>query len=708
MSESESGDSDDQSVPSAISTDSSAYTSGVESGASLYGSDHYRKWTKTDDSQEPADDVDPRRLHGEPTPDEIRWYCRNTPFAPTIKNKPVDDAFKHGYEVLEDNTKQATELLERWEPHRQRARKAAREDGFAFVHIVYQDEEPASRSPENVRGVTDFNVLTLEQLATNFEQPNHRHNRRSGAVHPREIAKHVKYDEEQIRVLPQGVAIVEDISSPDHHDIVGAIYQLSQYEPDEELSESQYRFIHADRLQHFVHNPDVSGPIDERWVGKVTGHPVIAPVYPQLKNLSKTTWALGQAVYRYSAPLLVTEIETGVQPQDGDWDSHMEAINAQMADVNTDSSATMPPGHEVKAISSDSEMDAASKVETLVEMLCAGTEFTKSVLMGTMPGTTTGSETDIKNYFNQVQRYRQTTGTEKMYELLGMVSTAAPDDVYSNLVNGVDFEWGPLFKIDELDTTEAMVRVVTAASNAVNSYLMTPEDAQSLIEEQWATLGVDVELSELDEDAFDQLDRVNVSRNEMTKGTEEAEVDPEGNPRVGQNGGGMEQGQTTSASNPTSDIAAFLLDADYDSGDPVATPNGVGVVSGEVSESIENLPGGGSVDGTDKDVYVVGFGGAFGLYTPDVLQAVDSVEANERTDGEALHYHDGPENVDTSSLPEGWDETSLLSWWASIGGEWSEAKKALAEQRDISESTAENVAARYKQMVLGTDEQITR
>jgi hypothetical protein len=507
-----------------------------------------------------SDDADPRRLTEDASADELRWYYRWEPFTSTIVDKPIDDAFKHGYEVRNDNNADLRgKLLDDWEPHRREARKKARRDGVAFVYVRFEDDNPASQPPRNVSGVQNFETLTIDDL--------------TDAATPEMIADETAYDYRQLRVLEQGIVVVEDITSPDHHEIVGVLYEESPYEPIDDPSSasreadvsdvtnsSRIHFLHGDRLQHFVEGANVDGPLHTDWVGHVTGHPVIATIFHQLKALAKASWATGQTLYRYSAPLHAVEM-----PEDfdklfqSDVDEHQEALNEELRNLNAASSVTLPPGHEMSSVEAGTDIDPEPFIEALIELVCAGSEFTKSVLMGTQSGTVSGSETDIKSYFNQVQRYRQTTATKKAHEIVDMVRLAdGGERIIPNTAADFEISWGPLFKLDELDTTEAMVRVMTAVTNGVNSYLLTPEEARDLVAQEWAELGIDVDeetFDELTEADFDTFDRINM----RTTGQRSPEDEPDtsGNPSVGNTNergeGGMEQGQTTAANNPASD-----------------------------------------------------------------------------------------------------------------------------------------------------------
>jgi hypothetical protein len=94
-----------------------------------------------------------------------------------------------------------------------------------------------------------------------------------------------------------------------------------------------------------------------------------------------------------------------------------------------------------------------------------------------------------------------------------------------------------------------MTRVMTAVSNGLNNYVLSLEDAQAVLEPEWAKLDADIDLDELSEAEMDELDRINQHQRGTQYGASE-ENEIEGNPRVGQNGGGSESGETADPSDP--------------------------------------------------------------------------------------------------------------------------------------------------------------
>ena len=217
--------------------------------------------------------------------------------------------------------------------------------------------------------------------------------------------------------------------------------------------------------------------------------------------------------------------EEGVDEDD------IDAAESATRNINAKSSITEPPGFELRTLESqnhDTEIEATYDV--FFDQICAGSEFTRSVLFGTQAGTVSGSETDIKNYFSKVERLRTDRFEDELQEIVNWYAGLDAND-YS-FDEGLDMNWGPLFKLSRLDRAEAMARHVQLTTQAASNYILDPDEARSLLAEQWADW-TDVEIDEgapIDVDDLIAMD------------TDEVTMD--GNPAVGQNGGGRGQGET--------------------------------------------------------------------------------------------------------------------------------------------------------------------
>lgn len=570
---------------------------------------------ESEDGDDSADSVDPKRLFRKPSVNDIRWFYRNGPLASTIVNKPVDDAFKHGYTAEAGQASDTQAFLEEIEDSYREANRKARRDGFAIMWFRLRDTANEWEPPENVRDIHEVKVLTVDDLTDTkpiaFEEKLTAGNVQNimstsgqavsttsevtalsdliqraeqsqldvqGDVDdpddPKRLSRHsadsavldsdlhsyidTHADDRSSRVgtdaviedpsiergdmdgrliygrsrlydiTDNGIVISNRLDDENYEDPVGYLYDRG--------TGFQPLMIHPSRVYHVTWRDDVDGNVNDTDVwGGWEGDSVLMPVIHLLRSLMKGDWALMQKVFRQASPLHVVNYEEGVS------DENVNKAERQMQNVNTKSVITSPPGFDVEAIEKVQQREVEPAFDVMFNQICAATEMTRSVLFGTQAGTVSGSEVDIKNYFNKIERLRRNRYESEMRDLVNWYSQFGARDY--ELDGGLNLEWGPLFKLSALDRAEAMSRHVQLVTQAQSNFVMSDEEARSLLEEQWADWS-DVELDGiLDDDTMERLFNIAAAQDgELT--------DIGGNPRVGQNGGGMEQGQQTASSQP--------------------------------------------------------------------------------------------------------------------------------------------------------------
>lgn len=562
---------------------------------------------RDDSSDDTSDSVDPKRLVKTPTIDDIRWYYRNGPIASTVVDKPIQDAFKHGYDVVNDDEDSAkTDFLEEVIPSFKAAHRKARRDGFALLWFRLRDTNKEWEEPGNVEGLHEVKVLTLDDLtnrkplafeekltaanADNILSPNGANSSVEDISTLRDLA--TRADDSAIET--DGTRIARDSSDParisadalndpdiDPDDVDGRmLYGRSRFYDitdngivisnrlDDKNFEDPVAYLYSrgaeynplminpNRVYHLTWRGGVDGDHgDTDTYGGYEGDSILRPIIHLLRDIHKANWSISQNLFRHSSPLHVMEYEEGVD------DETIRAAEKATQNINAKSSITEPPGFELRTENNESDAPIADSYDVLFDQVCAGTEFTRSVLFGTQAGTVSGSETDIKNYFNQVERLRRNRITLEMQRIVNWYADYSPDDY--DFDEGLDLEWGPLFKPTALDRAEAMARNVQTAATATNNYILGVDEVRSMLEEQWTDY-TDVQIGDsISDDQMDILDRTNtqltktlaggivpegvdletaamqqMQGNAVNQGGGEGSSMDDGNPRVGQNGGG--------------------------------------------------------------------------------------------------------------------------------------------------------------------------
>lgn len=509
---------------------------GVRTETTMADGETSDKRYEDEETGDKADDVDPRGLFKQPHLNEIRYYAREGPYGPPLVEKPIDDIFKHGFDVVGDNTAsernagKIENFLHEYVEYYKKAEKKSRRDGLAVLEFKFADgaestSDPIPSSGGEFRG---YKLWTIDNL--------------SDTLSASTVADHTDYDRDQIYIstgeVNGGIAIVDDVSDPDHGEVLG--YGISPRQDSEDVQ--TVSFLHADRCQHFVWREWVDGDVGNNVTGEHVGESVLTPVLQPLKGAQMGYWAMKNILYRYSAPL------HAIEPPEGWGQDEWDDARSKLGDVSMMSNAMLPPGATLEVAEGVSEFDPEPIYSTLVESICAGTVFTKSILQGTQTGTVSGSETDVKGYFNEVQTIRTGRTERKFYEAIKLVSSN--DQRTLPRVAGVDsydIEWGPLFKLTDIERAEGAVSLITAVVSGIKQYVLTPDEARSIVEEEWADFDIDIDLEKLDEDDWDDLDRINLR--EAGRRPQEGGSDVRQNPQL-QNGGGQPAGENRESSQP--------------------------------------------------------------------------------------------------------------------------------------------------------------
>lgn len=638
-----------------------------------------------------SDEVDPRKLVRDPTLSEIRWYYRRT-FAKVLVDKPVDDAFKNGFEFTGDNAEEARDLLETPEFDEddgvidayRLAEKKARRDGFALLFLGTEErgsagihESPISTDVD-VQKVSHVDVLTIDSL-------------QSTAPHE-QIKEGTGLDSHEYRVRKTGIVVDKRPNSRQYRKPIG--YVLGGTDP---------QFIHRDRIVHLTWNKQVDGPYDHGsvkrfdehdYLGQYEGDSVLMPTYDILKGIAKGNWSVMQALFRNAAHMYTVNL-----PRDAD-EADMAAAIGETENINSKSAMVLPDGYEVNQHESGGELEPSDHYDVLFNQVCAGQEMTKSVLFGTQAGTVSGSETDIKNYFNKVERYRTNRAESKINEILTKSKRMVDSRTSDSYAFETEIDWGPLFKVDKETRISMLQTAVQAGSTAIGQYVMTPDEAREIIESTFA----EIDLGNLTESQMDELDRIRLassgqgpqalaSEGEYTNAPSSEEVSSgkgKEAKREGGEEGGMEQGQQTASNNPASDDMATELvdhmieDTDDRQGEYVVTPDGRGLVFDTVEDGV-TVDGAEDSESDTAHVVALSEGGS-------VVWDEDENKILSRS----------AQSV-TVDLPDERDRSDLLDWWRSVGADVADASAMLQEQQDINSEQADEIAASYKDMALGHD-----
>lgn len=479
-----------------------------------------------------ADDVNPRRLLHSPSVDDIRWLAR-TSLGGTLVNKPVDDAFKNGFEITNDRENANVQnVLEEdgWEYNYKLAQKKARRDGFALMFMVLEDDSDGvhvdpTRDDVDVEGVKKLQFITLDDLVKYSSV---------SSIPSGNLADAIPYEEDRYEIRRTGLVVDMDPTSGRYKEPLGYIVGRDAAKKPDKVD-----FIHHKRVFHYTWNKQVDGDLDDETLGEYEGDSVLMSSYHLLRGLKKGNWSLMETLFRYAAKMYHITL-----PEDADEDDWDEA-NDQLQNLNAKSEIVTPSGYEMEDYGTEGQLQPEEYFNIIFEQICATNEMTKSVLFGTQSGTVSGSETDIKNYFNKVQRLRKGEFENDMRKYVTRRREIMDNRTSDEYTAEFDVDWGPLFKLSKLDQAEVLTRKMQTLAAGINNFVLTPDEARSVLAEEWADVDIEWNQSLSDEDV-EYLESINVHQ----QGSETAE--DKGSTQQ-QNGGGMQKGQQTASEEPTSD-----------------------------------------------------------------------------------------------------------------------------------------------------------
>ena len=492
-----------------------------------------------------ADDTDPRGLFRPPSLNELRYYAREGPYGRTVVEKPIDDAFKHGFAIRGDNTNgKIKETLDEIESTYKLAKKKSRRDGLAILFHVVEDTARDVGDPINTDDGTfaGLKIWTVDNLSDDLTEA--------------KAAEYLdEFDSGQIYVSEGhedgGVAVVDDISHPRHGEVVG--YGV---EPRSDSENTQtVTFVNADRCHAFVNGEHVDGQLGNNITGQHIGESILTPILQPLKAAQMGFWSISQILLRYSAPL------HAVEPPDSWTMEDYDDARAKMGNLSMASDTVLPPGSELSVAEGVSEFDPEPYYDTLTKAICGGTVFTKPILEGTQGGTVSGSETSLKAYFSEIQVMRQQDIEDDLRDIVRKIASYDQSQIPRvAAVEDIEFEWGPLFKLNALERAEGAVSLITAATNGIKNYVLTPDEARELLTEEWATFDIDVDLDDLAEPEWDEFDRINIR--EAGQGPQDDEpVNPErANPQTAGRRGGRPQGSTGGQDDMADELSEISTD----------------------------------------------------------------------------------------------------------------------------------------------------
>lgn len=117
------------------------------------------------------------------------------------------------------------------------------------------------------------------------------------------------------------------------------------------------------------------------------------------------------------------------------------------------------------------------------QALAAASNIPKSVLTGQEAGTITGAQYDVINYYDQIKSQQQNELKPQIMQIVRYLMYATDVANGSEDPDGLswDIEFNPLWDSDDETNSKVLLNNVQAASAAITSGIMDPDEAKTML-----------------------------------------------------------------------------------------------------------------------------------------------------------------------------------------------------------------------------------
>jgi hypothetical protein len=176
---------------------------------------------------------------------------------------------------------------------------------------------------------------------------------------------------------------------------------------------------------------------------------VLDPVWDDLTTLRNIAWSIGETMYRYAAPFADLTFTGAEKAKIQEWINSGVLDNLYLRKFFAHNEQQMIDfkGVEGKAL------NPINYYLPPMERISAGTSIPLAILRGIQVGAVTGSETDIKNYFDFVVSIEQTNSEDNIRSLVNKIS-----EVKKLNFTDYKFAWNAPFELTESQKVDIELR----------------------------------------------------------------------------------------------------------------------------------------------------------------------------------------------------------------------------------------------------------
>lgn len=445
-----------------------------------------------------------------------------------------------------------------------------------------------------------------------------------------------------------------DAADPSHERYSKPVtYELdfADVDADETAAEddTDIRDVHWQRVIHV--------PTEDLLETDLKGIPRLKPLYNRLEDLEKVIGSAAEAFWTTAQPKIIGNVADGYADLDAeDLSSTKDDLEKLVHDLQK---YMLTSGMEFEVLDGDTP-DPSGAADSIVQQIASTAGVPKNKLLGNEMGERSTTQ-DRRNWFDNVGSRQQNYAgplvvRESIDHLIGLGILPEPaDDDYG-------IEWESLFEMTDEERADLESKRAQALSGSQLAMSLPAEAKMGYIKTgefpDMEETPSELPVNEADPRVRDQFDRMH------------------GN-------------------------------ASFDEGAEVETPDGLGVVTGVLTESVE-FDGVTREASSDSPLYVVALAdGGFDFYTASDLTG-GSIRV-EGIDNPSSDLEEAASNVATNDerwdYPPSWRESEtpnraiLLKAWAGLGGRFTSCRREMAGE--VSDPSG--FCASLKDRVLGTE-----
>ncbi|MDH5106304.1 DUF1073 domain-containing protein [Lentilactobacillus diolivorans] len=207
------------------------------------------------------------------------------------------------------------------------------------------------------------------------------------------------------------------------------------------------------------------------------GNSIINTCFDQLKIIDSAQYSVGKIFYELTLKIFKSDEIADMS------DAERLKLMSRMASAwTTEGVATIDTQEDITKIGTPLA-GVSDIIDFAWQALAAASNIPKSVLTGQEAGTITGAQYDVINYYDQIKSQQQNELKPQIMQIVRylMYATDVADGSEDPDSLTWDIEFNPLWDSDDETNSKVLLNNVQAASAAITSGIMDPDEAKTML-----------------------------------------------------------------------------------------------------------------------------------------------------------------------------------------------------------------------------------